>query len=45
MTLTRGIDDYLGEYDRRYLAPMRKTLKEARAHQDVVDDEEDDRDD
>jgi hypothetical protein len=45
MTLTRDIDDYLREYDLRYLAPMRKTLKEARAHRDVVDDEEDDRDD
>lgn len=45
MTLDRKIEEYLEEYDLRYLSPMRKTLQEARDHVDVVDDGEDERND
>ncbi|HXF32720.1 MAG TPA: hypothetical protein VN522_14495 [Solirubrobacterales bacterium] len=44
MTLDRDFDSYLEEYDRRYASWMRETLKEARDHRDVVDEEEDDPD-
>jgi hypothetical protein len=45
MAPDRDFDSYLEEYDRRYVSELRKTLKEARDHRDVVDDREDGQDD